>query len=62
MLRLWASRLALIPLAIYALGVPIELESHRFITLFADGYLPFEIVFLAFCIALVLQGQMIKRI
>ena len=42
-------RLALIPLMVYALGVPVEVYSHGSVFLVADGWLPYEVVGLVVC-------------
>jgi hypothetical protein len=56
-LRLWAGRLAFIPIAVYALGTPAMLYIHKQFTLVADQYLPWELIGLALCFCLIIQAQ-----
>lgn len=50
--RFWAGRLSLIPLAVYALGTPLELLYHGSVLLHADGWLPYEVVGLSVALAI----------
>ena len=55
-LRVWAGRLALIPLAVYALGTPLELLYRGTVLLHADMWLPFEAVGLSVALVIAVWG------
>ena len=54
--RIWAGRLALIPLAVYALGTPLELLYRGTVLLHADMWLPFEAVGLSVALMIAVWG------
>jgi hypothetical protein len=54
--RIWAGRLALIPLAVYALGTPLELLYRGAVLLHADMWLPFEAVGLSVALVIAVWG------
>ena len=54
--RVWAGRLALIPLGVYALGTPLELLYRGAVLLHADMWLPFEAVGLSAALVIAVWG------
>ena len=54
--RIWAGRLALIPLAVYALGTPLELLYRGAVLLRADMWLPYEAAGLSVALAIAVWG------
>lgn len=56
--RTWSGRLALIPLAVYGIGIPLRLLLMGSVTLYRDGLLPFEVMGLFVSLAVAIWGSL----
>lgn len=55
--RRWIGRLALVPLGVYAIGIPVQVLVRGSGVVVRDGLLPFEVAGLVACLVLAAWGS-----